>query len=94
MNQIKYGQPEPPMIDLHDIPTSINIAMFVGADDILGDIQDNRWVKETIEESRKGAANKGLFYYKEYDAGHIAFLVGQSMEYMDKLMRLETIFNN
>ena len=93
LNQEKYGQPEPPIIDLHDIPASINIAMFVGVDDVLGDVYDNRWVRNIIEESRKGAEDKGFFYYKEEAAGHIAFLVGQSMEYLDKLTRIETIFN-
>lgn len=47
VNMKVYGQSTPPEIDLKRIK-SLPIAMFVGTQDHLGDVTDNRWARDEI----------------------------------------------
>ena len=44
-NKEMYGQAEPPIIDIKEI-TEVPVAMFVGRQDSLANVIDNRWVKD------------------------------------------------
>jgi len=44
-NKKKYGQKTPPVVDLQPVgELGIPIAMFVGDEDELADVEDNRWL--------------------------------------------------
>ena len=63
-----YGQEEPPQISLktyHDLP----IALFCGSTDKLASPHDYMWLRDEL------VANNNCVYYKEYDFGHLAFLM-------------------
>jgi len=47
--------------------------MFTGTYDILADLTDSRWTRDTIGD--------GIVYYEEITAGHLTFLVGKDMTY-------------
>ena len=44
-NLEEYGQETPPEINISDI-TDVPVAMFVGRQDDLANLKDNRWLKE------------------------------------------------
>jgi len=77
-NNAKYGQDVPPDVELGKI--TLPTAMFVGSQDDLGDVKDNRWAK-----SQMGPALK---YYQEVSGGHATFLVGNEVAYLDKVLSL------
>ena len=60
------------MIPLENI-TGVPIAMFTGKDDILADLTDSRWTRDTIGDN--------IVHYEEIDAGHFTFLLGKDMSY-------------
>ena len=60
------------LIPLENIST-VPIAMFTGLDDILADLTDSRWTRDTIGDN--------IVYYEEINAGHMTFLVGKDMSY-------------
>lgn len=47
-NREAYGQDEPPLIDLQKIK-EVPIAMFVGEQDNIVSVKDNRWLKTQLE---------------------------------------------
>jgi hypothetical protein len=67
-NDKRYGQIEPPIVDLTRIrEAEVPIAMFIGKDDDLGDIVDSRWARDQILD--KGLGADTLVHYKEYNGG-------------------------
>jgi hypothetical protein len=78
-NQKKYGQDTPPLYDLNKIDNKI--CLFVGKDDRLATVADNRPFKETLEKIGK------LTFYQEVDKmGHLTFFVPQDFSYNDNIM--------
>ena len=86
-NQEKYNQKTPPKIDLTKI-TSTPVAMFVGNVDDLGNPVDGQWARDQI--NQKGNA---LVHYEEMDAGHLTFIVGKDMSYVDRMITLMNKYN-
>ncbi|CDW82246.1 ab-hydrolase associated lipase region family protein [Stylonychia lemnae] len=78
-NLKRYGQEEPPIIDLTQIQ-KVPIALFVGAKDELADNIDNRWAKNQLQ---------SLIHYSEYSLGHMSFFVAKDASYFTQdVMRL------
>lgn len=78
-NMEKYGQEQPPAIDPSTI-SGINIAMIVGKYDLLGDVDDNRWLRDQL--------GSNVVYYKEYEQGHASFYFAKDMSYLDDIVNL------
>lgn len=70
-NKQVYGQNTPPEINLQNIQ-SVPIGLFVGNLDQLATVDDNRWAKTQL---------KTLKFYKEYNLGHLSFMIGKDMTY-------------
>ncbi|CDW90338.1 ab-hydrolase associated lipase region family protein [Stylonychia lemnae] len=70
-NILNYGQETPPIIDITKIQ-KVPIALFVGEDDEVATVIDNRWAKDQL---------KTLVYYQEYKLGHLSFLIGKDGSY-------------
>ena len=70
INEEKYGQSETPAIDLNKVK-GIPIIMLGGEGDLLSDIKDVRRLKETLINE--------IVLYKEYDFGHMTFLIAKDM---------------
>jgi hypothetical protein len=60
--------------------SSVPIAMFVGNVDKLADPQDALWAYKEI--------GTPVVFYKEYDAGHLTFMIGKDMSYFNDVMAL------
>lgn len=74
----RYGQKEPPKVDLTKIH-SVPIAMFCGKYDKFSPVEDSEWVKSQINPA----------FYKMYEShGHISFLIGKDMSYLDDVQKL------
>lgn len=82
-NRKKYGQDEPPVVDLKKIDGSVPIALFAGTEDDLGDLTDVRWAREQIQSS-----SKAMIHYEEVKAGHASFMIGKDMYYFKNVMDL------
>jgi hypothetical protein len=76
-NMIEYGAETPPQIPVNSIK-DIPIAMFVGTSDLLGDVKDNRWLRDQL-----GANIK---FYKEYEYGCSSFYIAKDMSYLEDLV--------
>ena len=79
LNQEKYGSIHPPEINLSNIK-GMKIAQFVGTVDNLATVEDNRWLHQQL------GANS--VFYKEYEFGHMAFMLAQDMSYFDDVLEL------
>ena len=88
MNEEKYHQKTPPEIELSKI-ANLPIAMFVGKEDDLGDPTDAGWARDQINSGGKG----NLVLYKEIEAGHASFMIGQDMTYVDEMLTLVEKYN-
>jgi pimeloyl-ACP methyl ester carboxylesterase len=77
-NQKHYGQDTPPEINIASI-TDFPIHMVVGNEDALGDTQDNQWVKSVIGST--------LVEYDAIEAGHLTFMDGKDMSFMDQVVK-------
>ena len=58
--------------------------MFVGKQDTLANVQDNRWVKDQLE---------SLVYYEEINASHASFVLGKDMSFFDRVLELSIYYN-
>ena len=76
-NQQHYNSNFPPEINLQGI-SKVPIAMFVGTKDELADEIDNRWAKTQLD--------KTLVFYKEYELGHLTFMVAKDMSYFNDVL--------
>jgi len=74
-----YGQTTPPVIDLKKI-TGMKIAQFVGTVDKLATPEDNHWLREQL--------GSNSIYYKEFNFGHMAFMLAKDMSYFDDVLDL------
>ena len=63
------------LIPLENI-TGVPVAMFTGTEDILADLTDSRWTRDTIGDN--------IVHYEEVDAGHLTFMVGKDMTYFSE----------
>mmetsp|Transcript_43017 Transcript_43017/g.30996 ORF Transcript_43017/g.30996 Transcript_43017/m.30996 type:complete len:171 (+) Transcript_43017:691-1203(+) len=75
-NELHYGTPEPPVIDLTLIEDKVPIAMFVGLDDELATPEDARWTRDQIGDA--------VVHYQEQIGGHISFTIGKDMTYFSE----------
>ena len=64
----KYGQETAPEISLQTF-SDMPIAMFCGSSDKLASPHDYMWLRDEL------ALNNNCIFYKEYDFGHLAFLM-------------------
>ena len=70
-NMKVYNQTTPPDYELHKL--DFPIAMFKGRSDLLADPQDVDWVHEKLA--------KTVVFFKEYDLGHLSFLIADDMSF-------------
>mmetsp|Transcript_18890 Transcript_18890/g.16737 ORF Transcript_18890/g.16737 Transcript_18890/m.16737 type:complete len:387 (+) Transcript_18890:34-1194(+) len=76
-NAKKYGTETPPLIDLSNI-SGVPISMFVGTTDLLGDPEDNLWLKQQL--------GNNVVQHRVYDYGHITFFIGKEVGYLQDLV--------
>lgn len=69
------------MKEIKDVP----VALFVGKQDDLGNINDARWLKDQIEDT--------LVFYEEFDASHASFTIGADMSFFDRVVQLVHYYN-
>ena len=68
---------------------NFNIALFIGKDDKLSTVADNRQFRNIL------LKNNSLYFYKEYDNfGHATFFLNKNNEYIDDVLRCTNHFNN
>ena len=84
LNKYLYGHEEPPFIDLNEI-YDVPIAMFVGRQDVLANVIDNRWLHEKLKDV--------IVHYEEIDASHASFLVGKDMSFFERVVELVEVYN-
>jgi lysosomal acid lipase/cholesteryl ester hydrolase len=80
-----YGTEIAPLIDLSTI-RGVPVAMFVGKTDLLGDPEDNEWLRDQLGES--------VVEYFTYDYGHITFFIGKDVSYINDLVFTLNQFND
>ena len=83
-NRFLYGHEEPPLIDLQEIQ-GVPVALFVGKQDSLGNVIDNRWVKDQLQDN--------AVHYEEIEASHASFVVGKDMSFFDRVIELVAVYN-
>lgn len=76
LNIQHYGTPNPPSYNLSNV--DVPVSLFVGTEDKLGDFNDNRRLKEEL-------VNVPYKFYKEYPKGHVTFVWGKDMSYLDEI---------
>ena len=88
MNQVEYGQPEPPTFDFSSF-SGIPIALFCGKTDKLAAPADYEWLRDKLAEKQN------CIYYRELDFGHIAFLMPSERDrrYFIEMLELTKHFN-
>jgi len=70
----EYGEENAPEILVKDIK-NMPIALLVGDSDLLGDVKDNQWLRDTLGDNIK--------FYKEYSMGCASFYIGKDMSYLE-----------
>jgi len=85
-NLIKYGQETPPEISIRNF-SDFPIAMFCGATDKLASTHDYMWLRDEL------AANNNCIFYKEYDFGHLAFLMPANKAIFNEMFALMRRYN-
>lgn len=91
-NRYNYGSDTPPEVDLTRIEnTEVPVAMFVGNEDDLADIEDSEWVRDQIID--RGYGSDVLVHYEELEAGHSTFLVGLDMKYLESMIEVISRYN-
>lgn len=64
--------------------------MFVGQEDELADLNDNRWLVSAIRANETWP----VVHYSEIHAGHETFMVGLDMHYLDSVVDLLKKYSN
>ena len=72
----KYGQTRPPEIDISTI-SEVPIAMYVGKEDQIVDVDSNRWVRDQI---------KSVVHYEELNHDHFSFQLAEDMSYFEDVV--------
>ena len=75
----------PPDYDLSKI-TGFPIAMLCGKEDLLANPVDYHELREQLE------STDSLPFFKEYDMGHLGFLVPNSMTHINDMLDLANCF--
>lgn len=83
-NLKKYGSELPPEYDLTKI-SGTPIALFCGLKDKCASKEDYQWTKEQLGDN--------VVFYKEYEIGHMAFLMPESMEHILEMLTLMKKYN-
>lgn len=78
VNQQKYGQPTPPVVDLTKI-SKVPIGMFVGKKDPLGDPQDTQFLRDQL---------KNVVHYEELADFDHSFFYHMDMSYVKEAIAL------
>lgn len=73
INYRTYGTKVPPLINLSAIK-GVPIALLVGNTDLLGDPEDNQWLRQQL--------GSNVVAYNTYDYGHITFFIGKDVSYL------------
>ena len=83
-----YGSETPPLIDLQSF-SGLPIAMLCGKTDKLSNQYDYAWLRDIL------AMNSNCIYFKEYDLGHVAFLMPNDNDrrYYIEMLELCKTFN-
>ena len=81
-----FGQSEPPAYDLTQIK-QFPIAMFCGREDLLSSSTDYKQLAANL------TANDSLIYFKEYDMGHLGFLMPLNRQHLIEVLELCREFN-
>lgn len=84
-NMKKYGTKQPPEYDLSKI-SGIPVAMMVGTSDLLGDVEDNRWLRDQLEDN--------VMFYKEYNYGGTSFYIAKDMGYLEEVTSILSQYTN
>jgi hypothetical protein len=79
MNRYKYGQEDPPTIDLSKIQGS-KIIQIGGTKDRLANSIDTAWLNQQL--------GSNVMYFKEYALGHMSFLLANDMTYFHDVLDL------
>ena len=82
-NLKRYRQEVPPEIPLHDI-SEVPIALFVGTNDQISDVEDSRKLKDVLG---------SVISYQEVEYDHLSFLIGKDMSYFDDVLSLIQKYN-
>lgn len=78
VNMRKYGQLEPPPVDLTKIH-SVPVALLCGKYDMFSPVEDSEWIKSQVNPA----------FFKIYDThGHITFQIGKDMSYLNDVQKL------
>jgi hypothetical protein len=86
INLKKYGQEEPTEISLRTF-SDMPIALLCGSTDKLASPHDYMWLREEL------VANNNCIYYKEYDFGHLAFLMPENKTILHDIFALVQRYN-
>ena len=78
-NMKYYGQKEPQFLDISQID-GVPIALFVADTDKFASLKDSRWLRDKLKSV--------LVFYKEYQASHTSFQLGNDMSYFEQVLRL------
>ena len=76
----KYGNNEPPQVDISQIK-DVPIAIFAGKYDLLATLKDLHWVRDHLDPSV-------LKHCEECEAGHLTFIIGKEVTYLDRVQQL------
>ena len=76
----KYGTKEPPIVDISQI-RDVPIAIFAGKHDLIAPLRDLHWVRDHLDPSV-------LKHYEECEAGHLTFMIGKEVPYLDRVQQL------
>ena len=78
-NLLHYNSTTPPQIDISLI-RNIPIAVFNGVYDLISDVRDVEWLVQQI--------SNVLVAHNVYEYGHMTFLLGRNMTYLDDLLEI------
>ncbi len=82
-NHSRYNSDRPPVYDLKKIE-GIPIALLCGSGDRLASPQDYKWLRDQLMHT--------LCYYKEYDFGHLGFLIPANKRIFFDMLELSKIY--
>ena len=84
-NVAKYGQKNPPEIDITGI-SNVPVAMFVGLQDPFSDVVDAKWAYDSIPSS--------VHFQTIENCDHSSYLMGKDMSFMEDVKELLAKYNH
>lgn len=86
MNMHYYGQEEAPEIKLSEVQQlDVPIAMFYAEHDAFSTVDDVEWLRDELGDS--------VVHYDSIRGGHLTFLCGEDMEYLEDLIEVIKQYN-